>query len=694
MDKNSFSCAPGGPGLLLPWTSSAKSGIGTALSDKSLVWFTLSHGILNEIYYPDPDRPRTRDLGLIVTAGEDFFSEEKVATEQQVAYLEEGVPGYHLVNTCKAGRYRLEKVIITDPKRSVLLQQTRLTALTGQLEDYRLYALLTPHADSQQAETARIINYRGAPALLAEQDDYVLALVCSTPWRNSTAGFVGVADGWHDLQSHKRLTRHYSRAENGHVTLLGEIDLPACQGAFVLALGFAHSPGEAIAVALSSLKEGFPTVQSRYVNGWRQWQQTLTDLSASKSQEPDLYRLSAAVMRSHESKNIPGGIVASLSIPWGSTRTDKGGYHLVWPRDLVEVTGGLLAIGNHEDAKRILRYLKTTQHSDGHWSQNMWLDGTPRWQGIQLDETALPVLLIDLAYHEGALNDDELAGLWPMMRRAVSYLVHTGPVTPQDRWERNKGYTPFTLAVMIAALLVAAESADREGETEVAVYLRETADFWNASLEDWLYVSATDLAYQVGVEGYYVRLAPPDEDGLPAFNSNVWVANRPTSDSVQIAAQHISVDALALVRFGLREASDPRILNTVRVIDALLKVETPNGLAWRRYNGDGYGEHDDGSPYDGTGVGRAWPVLTGERGHYELAAGNRTTAEKLLSTMARFAGNGGLIPEQIWDRADIPERGLYCGQPSGSAMPLLWAHAEYIKLRRSLREGRLFDLPP
>ncbi|HYQ91731.1 MAG TPA: glycoside hydrolase family 15 protein, partial [Candidatus Competibacteraceae bacterium] len=469
--------------------------------------------------------------------------------------------------------------------------------------------------------------------------------------------------------------------------------LPACQGAFVLALGFANSPGETIALALGSLKEGFSSVQSHYVNGWRQWQQALADFSAAESQ-PDLYRLSAAVMRSHESKNVPGGIVASLSIPWGSSRTDKGGYHLVWPRDLVEVTGGLLAVGNHEDARRILRYLKTTQHPDGHWSQNMWLDGTPHWQGIQLDETALPVLLIDLAYREGALNDDDLIGLWPMMRRAVSYLVRTGPVTPQDRWERNEGYTPFTLAAMIAALLVAAECADREGETEVAVYLRETADTWNASLEDWLYVSATDLARQVRVEGYYVRLAPPGEDGLPALDHQIRIANRPSHDSIELAAEHISVDALALVRFGLRAPSDPRIVNTVRVVDALLKAETPNGPAWRRYTGDGYGEHDDGSPYNGTGVGRAWPVLTGERGHYELAAGNRTMAEKLLSAMARFAGSGGLIPEQVWDRTDIPECGLYCGRPSGSAMPLVWAHAEYVKLHRSLREGRIFDLPP
>lgn len=130
------------------------------------------------------------------------------------------------------------------------------------------------------------------------------------------------------------------------------------------------------------------------------------------------------------------------------------------------------------------------------------------------------------------------------------------------------------------------------------------------------------------------------------------------------------------------------------MIDALLKTETPLGPGWHRYNGDGYGEHDDGGAFDGTGSGRAWPLLTGERAHYELAAGRRAEAERLLHTMARFANEGGMIPEQVWDAPDIAERELYFGRPSGSAMPLVWAHAEYIKLARSLRVGRVFDMPP
>jgi glucoamylase len=135
-------------------------------------------------------------------------------------------------------------------------------------------------------------------------------------------------------------------------------------------------------------------------------------------------------------------------------------------------------------------------------------------------------------------------------------------------------------------------------------------------------------------------------------------------------------------------------VSTITVIDATLKVETPRGPAWHRYQGDAYGEHPDGSPYDGTGVGRAWPLLTGERAHYELAAGRLPAAERLLQAMETMAGDAGLLPEQIWDSADIPDRELYIGHPSGSAMPLVWAHAEYLKLCRSLADCRIFDQPP
>jgi len=687
--------APGWPGIPPRWTSSAKSGVGTAFSPYSRVWFTLSHGILNEIYYPRVDRACTRDLGLIVTDGHDFFSEEKRHTQHQVAHVAEGVPAYHLTNTCEQGRYRIEKDILADPRRDVVLQHTRFAPLQGKLEDYHLYVLLAPHLNNQGSNnTAWVGDYKGVPMLFAERDGNALALACSAPWLQRSVGFVGVSDGWQDLSLHKLMTRTFSRAGNGNVALTGEVDLAGRD--FLLALGFGTTAAEAGHRALASLLDGFESAQAEYISQWQAWQGELPSLDTVQPGEHGLCRISTAVLRTHESGRFPGGIIASLSVPWGFNKGDDdlGGYHLAWPRDLVETAGGLLAAGAREDVHRVLHYLHVTQEADGHWPQNMWLDGSAYWQGIQMDETAFPILLVDMARRENALEADDLIRLWPMVRRAASFLVSNGPVTQQDRWEEDPGYSPFTLAVEIAALLVAADLADLNGEPTVAAFLRDTADTWNANVERWTYVTNTDLARQLGVEGYYVRIAPPEAaDYASPIAGFVPIKNRPPGSSTEPATHIISPDALALVRFGLRAPDDPRIVNTVRAIDALLKVEMPGGPAWHRYNDDGYGEHEDGSPFDGTGKGRAWPLLTGERAHYELAAGRQDVAENLLHALKSFANEGGLIPEQVWDAPDIPERELVFGRPSGSAMPLVWAHAEYIKLCRSLEEGRVFDMP-
>jgi glucoamylase len=689
--------APGWPGIPPRWTSSAKSGVGTSLNAASRVWFTLSHGILNEVYYPRVDIACTRDLGLLVADGREYFSEEKRDATSQISTLAEGVPAYRLVNTCKQGRYRIEKEILSDPQRDVVLQHTHFVPMQGALGDYHLYALLASHLGNfGSGNTAWTGDYKGTPMLFAERDGYALALASSLPWLKLSVGFVGTSDGWQDVYQHKQMMWEYPRAENGNVALTGEIDLQASSGEFVLALGFGRNTAEAGHRALASLLDGFDPARASYLREWQNWQNALLPMEKIEPGERGLYRVSASVLRVHEAPNFPGGMIASLSVPWGFAKGDDdlGGYHLVWPRDQVETAGGLLAADACNDAERVIHYLQITQEADGHWSQNMWLDGTPYWQGVQMDETALPILLIDVLRRETALHGDDMARLWPMVRKATSFLVRNGPVTQQDRWEEDPGYSPFTLAAEIAALLVAADLADANDDPAAATFLRETADVWNANVERWIYVTDTDLACQVGVEGYYVRIAPPEAaEAASPTQGFVPIKNRPPGQSTEPSASLVSPDALALVRFGLRAPDDPRIVNTVKVIDALLKVETPNGLAWHRYNDDGYGEHDDGSPFDGTGIGRAWPLLTGERAHYELAAGRRDVALRLLRALETFANEGGLISEQIWDAPDIPDRELFFGRPSGSAMPLVWAHSEYIKLRRSLHEGRVFDMP-
>jgi glucoamylase len=681
------------------WTSSAKSGVGTALAPQSQVWFTLSHGILNEIYYPRIDHACTRDFGFIVTDGQGFFSEEKRNAASTLRPIADGVPAFAIASTCTAGRYRLDKRVLADPRRDVILQRVDFHALVGTIASYRLYALLAPHLVNRGAgNNAWIDDYKGMPMLFAEGSGTTLALGCSAPFLARSVGFAGASDGWQDLSRHFELRWRYDHARDGNVALTGEIDLAACAGRFVLALGFGRGAAEAALRVRASLNDGIESALAGYVAGWRAWQDSLLPLDAALPVgSANTYRVSTAVLRTHEARSFAGGYIASLSIPWGFSKGDEdlGGYHLVWPRDLVEIAGGLLAAGAKAEALQILRYLQGIQEADGHWPQNCWLDGTPFWNGVQMDECAFPILLVDLARREGALAPSDLAGVWPMVKQAAQYIVRNGPVTGQDRWEEDSGYSPFTLAVEICALLVAAELADEFAAPAQAAYLRETADMWNGLIEHWIHASGTPLAKDLGVDGYYVRIAPPDTaDAASPIDGFVPIKNRPPGSDGQAASLMVSPDALALVRFGLRAPDNPRIRDTVKVIDALLKVDLPSGPCWRRYNGDGYGEHEDGGAFDGTGIGRPWPLLTGERAHYELAAGNRAEAQKLLAALEGFASDGHLLPEQVWDAPDIAQRELWRGRPSGSAMPLAWAHAEHIKLLRSLADGRIFDMPP
>ncbi len=710
--------APGGPGIPPRWTSSDKSGIGTALSPSSRVWFTVSHGILNEAYYPQVDQACLRDFGFLVTDGEGFFAEEKRDTDSQVRPLAAGVPAYDLVNTHRPAtgepRFRIHKRILADPGRDVVLQEVRLEVLSG--GPLRLFALLAPHLVNAGANnTGWVGDYKGQPMLFAEGEGTSLALAASVGWAARSAGFAGTSDGWQDLSQHFRMDWQYDRAANGNVALTGELALDE-DGRCVLALGFGRAAAEAAFRARASLLDPFDALVAGYMAQWEAWQAGLRPLdrhraaragepgAAAGEDAPNTYRVSTAMLRAHEAWAYPGGTIASLSVPWGASKGDDdlGGYHLVWPRDMVEVAGGMLAAGAHAEARRALAYLRTIQEADGSWPQNCWLDGTPYWRGVQMDECAFPVLLVELALHEGALQPGELAGYWPMVRAAAGFLIRRGPVTGQDRWEENGGYSPFTLAVEVAALLAAAEVAEACDAAATAAFLRETADWWNECVEAWTYATGTPLAAEVGVAGYYVRLAPDRPPSASAgIHDVVQIRNYPDGQGRVPASSVVSPDALALVRFGLRAAEDPRIRDTVRVIDHVLRTELPGGPGWHRYTGDGYGEHADGAPFDGTGIGRVWPLLTGERAHYALAAGEAGEARALLDAFEGCASRGALLPEQVWDAPDIAELGLRRGHPSGSAMPLAWAHAEHVKLLRSLADhaagtlghGRVFDTP-
>jgi glucoamylase len=453
----------------------------------------------------------------------------------------------------------------------------------------------------------------------------------------------------------------------------------------VLALGFGSSAEAAATLTISSLIQPFDNILQQQIADWEGWQSQCAERSPPTLDLPEAIRdqtvTSSIVLRTHLDKTYPGAMVASLSVPWGYTGNERGGYHLVWPRDLVQCAGALLALGAEQEARDTLRYLIATQNADGHWQQNQWLGGTPYWQGIQLDETALPVMLAAQIEERDALRG---IAVEDMARRALGYIARTGPSTGQDRWEENEGINAFTLATAISALVAGAAMLPApEAEWVLAL-----ADFWNANIEAWLTVSGTELARQCGVRGYYVRVAPPDIIAhAGATSALVPIRNRRDSTGLP-GDEQIGTEFLYLVRAGLRRHDDPLILGSVKLADALLKSDTPMGPVWHRYRGDGYGEHEDGSAFDGAGIGRGWPLLTGERGHYELAAGNDPLP--YLAAMAAMASSGGMIPEQVWDTDPIPARRLAPGRPSGSAMPLAWAHAEFVKLMVSRQIGYSF----
>ncbi len=690
----------GRPGLEPRWTTGAKVGIGTACNPRSRVWFTLARGIVTEVYYPRLDTANTRDLQLLITDGKSFVHEEQRDLEHAVAYVDPRALAYRLVNTDPGGRYRIVKRIITDPEADALVMRIRFEARRGRAGGYRLFVLLAPHVGNRgYGNSGRIAALDGTKVLVAWREGIYAALAADVPVPRASCGFVGFSDGWQDLRN-LDMDWEFTSATDGNIALTAEVDRSRGRE-FTLALGFGRTEDEAVETALRTAQKNFDALERRYVEEWAAYCAGLEDLSPHAGDGGRLFWTSAMVLRALEDKTFPGASVAAPAIPWGEAAGDgnAGGYHLVWPRDLVHVATGCLAMGDGHAARRALKYLDRVQDkARGNWRQNFWLDGRPHWEGCQMDEVALPIILAWRLHKTGLLDDNPYPA---MVRPAALYLARCGPVTEQERWEENAGYSPSTLATEIAGLLCAAAFADLNGEPELGRYFREVADSWATKVEDWTFTTCGRLL--PGHPDYYERItAVRLTDGLEGDPNwgclplrNLPVGPQPQFPQCMLCApgefcQCCIVDGgfLELVRLGLRAPDDPHVLKTLPVYDAILEVETPCGPVWRRYNYDGYGEKRDGAPYDGTGVGRAWPLLTGERAHYELAAGRDPSP--LVAAMECFANEGGLLPEQVWDAEDIPERGLFKGRGTGSAAPLAWAHAEYLQLLRSKGDKKVF----
>ena len=668
----------GAPGISPTWTSSAKDLVGCALGS-SRVWFTTGHGILNEVYWPHIDVPQIRDLGFIVADGKGFWVELKRHDSYRTTAPQAGIPAIEIVHTHP--RFELRLRLAPDPKRDAILIDVELQGD----DTLRPYALLAPHlGGSGHDNIAETVLHQGRRVLRATRDSFALALAAvdakqCDAFGATSAGIVGASDGWQDFDRNGALTWQFDHAGPGNVALIGELPRAA-----TLSLAFAASPEAAATQAFSSLCQPMDAVCDQHIAAWRQWHDQVKIPAGLPTPIAEQLSISAMVLRVHQDKTFAGAMVASLSVPWGNAHDDIGGYHLVWSRDLVESAGALLALGAVDEARDVMRYLIATQTEAGDWAQNQWLGGKPFWHGVQLDEAAFPVLLAAALAEREALDGIEVRS---MIERALGFIVRTGPASDQDRWEEDSGINGFTLATCIAALVCGApwlESAARDWALHIA-------DDWNARVEDWTAVHGTALARANGVAGYYIRDDPQVKAGGERDLGRILPIKNRRHDPGIAAENQVATDFLQLVRLGLRRADDRLVVDTLKVVDSELRVELPTGAGWHRYSGDGYGEHEDGSPFDGTGCGRVWPLFAGERGHHEVAAGRDPLP--YLETMAAMVGRCGLIPEQIWDAPAIAERGLEPGKPSGSAMPLVWAHAEFVKLVHSRALGRPFDRP-
>lgn len=685
--------APGGPGIEPHWTRGAKDAVGTAYSTASRLWYSVANGVLTEMYFPTIDSPQVRDLQYLITDGETFFHDERRHTRTQTDCLGSAALGVKITNFDEEGRYSIEKTIIGDPHLSNLLVHTKFNIAPEWLGRLHVYVLCAPHCKiGGWHNNGQVIHSRGRAFLMAYRDDIYVTVGTTMGFSKLSCGYVGVNDGWTDLAHNLTMDWEYDSALDGNIALTGEVDLSRGTE-FTLGVGFGHTPHASASMVGQSLAIPFDTHLKVFEDQWERTKKRMVLLDKISGQDGWLFCRSINLLLAHEDKMYPGAMIASLSIPWGEDKSDDdlGGYHLVWTRDMVNCAGALLAVGDTTTPLRALIYLAISQRENGGFYQNFWIDGDPYWTGMQLDEISFPIVL---AWRLWKVNGLGLFDPYTVVVRAAGYLIREGPATPQDRWEEAGGYSPSTLACNIAGLICAAEFLEARGDKHSAEFVRTYADFLESHVEKWTVTNQGSLV--PGITRHYIRITPavsaPGSHGdeSPDDTELVLANQRPGDRASYPANQIVDAGFLDLVRLGVREPGDPLIEQSLKVIDAILKVELPQGPSWKRYNHDGYGQRDDGSSFNGWGVGRPWPLLTLERASYELACGRNIDA--YLRAVEKFTTGIGLIPEQMWDAPDIPSEYLKFGGATGAAIPLMWAHANYVRLLRSVADKKMFDV--
>ena len=666
--------APGAPGAVANWADGDKDGIGSATSLQSRPLFTLDDGEMTEVYAPDLGTPSIRDLQFVVSDGRTFAEREREDATHRTELADPRSLTYRQVNTARSGRWRITKTYVADPARDGVLVDVTFESLTGGALD--LYAILDPGL-SNSGDDDRAGTEGGT--LAAYDAGYASALAASPAPTRVSSGYQGASDGWTDLRSDFRMDWAYDTASAaGNVVQTARLPLTGVGGKrrATLALGFGAAPASAAATAKASLAGGFASAADRYAAGWREYLGGLARPASVKGRER-LYDVSLMVMAALEDKTYRGAGIASPSMAWvwGTIPGYSGPYHLVWSRDLYQVASAQIAAGDRAAGGRALDYLWERQmQRDGCFPQNSNLDGSPHWPNLQLDEVADPILL---AWQLGRSD----ATTWSYVRRAAGCILDRGP-TSQERWENAEGYSPATIAAEIAALVVAADIAQRNGAGADAALYRDVADAWQKAVEGWTRTRNGPLSR----DPYYLRLTV---DGNADAGTTYTIGDGgPTIDQRRV----VDTSFLELVRLGVKAANDRDIVSTLPVVDAQLGVRTPSGQFWHRYDFDGYGETPDGGPFPGPGNrGRLWPILAGERGEYELAAGRPAAARGRLADIAATASEGLMLPEQVWD--DHAPPGRTPGTGTLSATPLGWTHAQFVRLAWALDAGRPVERP-
>lgn len=764
-----ISTAPGAPGLASTWSFAGKTGIGTsyeqyqngqyqdnaATGPVAKVWFSLAQGILTETMSGLIHEAQLREMQLVIV-GSDFVDEEKTATISHIDYLakdEQGRPtslAYKVVNHAKNGKYQIEKHYYTDPANQSMVIRTYFKPLVDGLT---VYTYLDPALNNTGSNDTAIVT---AGSVTAMEADAALTLITVPTPVMASVGFVGVSDGLTELKANKVLSKSYSNTGETPGNVAALLTMPAVQNGVTSewqqVLGFGKDAASSQKSAQNTLSRGLDPVLAEYNGngeaiGWQDYLSSLSELPSLAAQSTDNGKLlyaSAMVLKAQEDKTHAGAFIASLSNPWGdnkSAEVAQTGYKAVWPRDFYQVAMALLALGDTQSPKVAFSYLEQVQvkantagfsGAPGWFLQKTHVDGQIEWVGVQMDQTAMPIMLGWRLWQAGILSDAEI-GQWyqRMLKPAADFLVQGGkvkidwndaeivpPSTQQERWEEQAGYSPSTMAAIISGLVTASEIAAKAGDSEAQQRYASAADRFATDLEKLTFTTQGKLKNTAGSDGnYYLRINkdtdPNNHDGWELRNGQEQVTE----------SEGVDGGFLELVRYGVRRADHQAVLATLGELDDeqlpdISRVKYNFKFAehtvpgWRRYGHDGYGEdtktglaYAKGPNETSTAEqrGRVWPIFSGERGHYELARMLLTSAkpsdadlqplrQQYVWAMEQFANEGMMLPEQVFD--GVGNNDVYqfsVGEGTNGATPLAWSHAEYIKLLRSLRDRQVFD---